>query len=84
MKTLKAQYVGRRSYEIIAKKGNEEIKEMFYEPFFNNKEEITKRIMLIVESLNIKDIEIDVDDVWYALSNAAKQERRKFTDILIC
>lgn len=84
MKTVKAQYVGRKAYEVIVKKGNEEIKEMFYEPFFRNEEEVTRRIMLIVEAMNIKDIDIDIDDVWYALSDAAKKAKRKFTDILLC
>lgn len=79
MANIKANYVGRKVYEVTIGKHTER----FYEPLFKTKENYSSKLIDLAEELNLHDAEVSIEQVWIALSLAAEKAGKKFPDLII-
>ena len=79
MANVKANYIGRKVYEVTIGKHTER----FYEPLFKNAENCSSRIIGLAEELHLHDADVSIEQVWIALSLAAEKAGKKFPDLII-
>lgn len=75
---ITASYIGRNTYEVKV----DDHTELYTEPFFNSPEKYTRRIVSLVESFNMNDINVTDTDIWSALEKAAEEAGRYFPNCL--
>lgn len=75
---ITANYLGRRTYEVIIGKYNGR----FYEPLFKTKENYSSKLIDLAEELNLHDADVSIEQVWLALTLAAERAGKKFPDLI--
>ena len=84
MKKVRASYLGRRTYEIIAEAGDgKTVRKTFKEPFFKDPKKYAERISTLVGELSAENVEVDEEDLSNRIMQAAAIIGRDFPNLLV-
>ena len=84
MKKVKASYLGRRTYEVVAEAGDgKTVRKTFKEPFLKDPKKYAERITTLAGELSGEEIEVNERDLYNRLMQAAATVGRDFPNLLV-
>lgn len=84
MKKVRASYLGRRTYEVIAEAGDgKTVRKTFKEPFLKDPKKYAERITTLAGELSAENVEVDEKDLSNQILQAAATVGRDFPNLLV-